>query len=261
MDLEPRHLDALRKARRAYDRAAEERGTRTGLEWVTSLGLGERDGLPGIERHRSEPNREDLFSLVADASQDTMTLCAVILAWGGMRVSHGKALFGAGAGAVWRRAAEEVRFEDLGRADAYSRFHALRLRKVLPGMGPAYFTKLVFFLRGKDVHDVGYIMDQWTGCSLNVLTGDPNTVLMNATYTWKRSKKTRQVGLRSAFQVSDENGPDRYERFCSAVDRIAGEVSLSRMDAELLLMSRGRGRGAWRKHVLHHRQTPTIGPA
>ena len=120
-------------------------------------------------------------------------------------------------------------------------------------MGPAYFTKLVFFLRGSDVADPGYIMDQWTGCSVNLLTGDPCTVLMNANYTW-----IRPTTLRSDFQVSDKNDARRYGHFCSIIDDIASMVSLDPVDAELLLMSQGRGRGAWRRHVQAHRQAPSI---
>ncbi|MFZ4410867.1 MAG: hypothetical protein ACOYOH_26225 [Paracraurococcus sp.] len=209
--------------------------------------------LPGIEQHGTKPNRDGLFGLVTAGHQDTMTLCAVILAWGGMHVRHGKALFRAGP--KWRAVAEEVRFGGLSRTKAYSLFHKLRAEGALPGMGPAFFTKLVFFLRGKDAADLGYIMDQWTGCSVNLLTGNPNAVLMNATYAWSGATK-----LRSAFQVSDANDAAHYERFCYVIDSIADEVSLTPIDAELLLMSQGRGRGTWRRHVLAHRQAPTMGP-
>lgn len=253
MDFRCEHLTALREARGAYNRSDEEAAPRTGREWVASLGLSDEYELPGIEQHGSKPNRDALFRLAADDRQDTLTICAVIMAWGGMHVCHGKGLFRAGA--KWRGVAEEVRFGGISRAKAYSLFHALRVKGALPGMGPAFFTKLVFFLRGKDIFDFGYIMDQWTGCSLNVLTGDPNTVLMNAIYTW-----TRSMTIRSDFQVSDENGVDRYERFCAAIDRIADEISLPPIDAELLLMSQGRGRGVWRQHVIAHRQPPIMLP-
>ncbi|MDU7523821.1 MAG: hypothetical protein E7K72_20995 [Roseomonas mucosa] len=241
----------LMDIRRTYSRADEELAPRTGLGWVNSLGLSANYLPPGIEGCSSKPNREALFRMVADKQQDTMALCATIFAWGGMHVRHGRELFRAGA--KWRETAETVRFGNLNRAEAYALFHKLRADGALPGMGPAYFTKLVFFLRGSALTDPGYIMDQWTGCSVNLLTGDPCTVLMNATYAWDSP-----TTLRSDFQVSDKNDAQRYERFCAVIDGIADAVGLDPVDAELLLMSQGRGRGAWRRHVLAHRQVPSI---
>ena len=250
-DFRKDHLAILLDVRRTHSRAAEEVAPRTGLGWMNSLRLGAEHHPPGIEGCGSKPNREALFRMVADEQQDTMALCATILAWGGMHVRHGRELFRAGS--KWRKTAETVRFENLSRAEAYALFHRLRAEGDLPGLGPAYFTKLVFFLRGSAVTDLGYIMDQWTGCSVTLLTGDPHMVLMNAIYVWDGPTK-----LRSAFQVSDANDANRYERFCSVIDSIADVVDLHPIDAELLLMSQGRGRGAWRRHVLAHRQAPSI---
>jgi hypothetical protein len=161
---------------------------------------------------------------------------------------------GASSSGKWRQVAENVRFEGLSRTDAYALFHKRRSDGALPGMGPAYYTKLIFFLRGRDVADPGYIMDQWTGCSVNLLISHPGAVLMNATHTWVSPNK-----LRSDFQVSEFNNAERYERFCAAVEAVANAVDLDPIDAELLLMSQGRGRGVWRQYVLAHRLAPTAG--
>jgi len=126
-------------------------------------------------------------------------------------------------------------------------------------MAPAYFTKLIFFLRGADVADTGYIMDQWAGCSVNILTGDPCAVLMNATYTWKVPKKGPKK-LAADFQVSEHNTAEDYERFCRVVDEIAVITKLPPHDAELLLMSEGKGKGAWRKYVVDNRRLPATIP-
>jgi hypothetical protein len=245
------HLVRLMEVRQTYSRAAEERAPRTGRSWIESLGLGTGYDPPGIEGHASKPNREALFRMVTDRQQDTMALCATILAWGGMHVRHGRDLFRAGV--KWREIAETVRLGGLSRMEAYALFHQLRIEGSLPGMGPAFFTKLVFFLRGSAVTDPGYIMDQWTGCSVNILAGDPCPVLMNGTHAW-----ISPMTFRSDFQVSDQNDAGRYQQFCTTIDDIAEAVGLERIDAELLLMSQGRGRGAWRQHVLAHRQAPSI---
>jgi hypothetical protein len=247
------HLDVLKKMRANYCRQTEEAASRTGLDWYNSLQLPADFKVPaGIEKQTSKPNRDVLFKLASDQSVTTVTLCAVILAWGGMRASNGKMLFSQQD--RWREAVDKVRFNKLTRREAYRLLHELRLKGELPGMGPAYFTKLIFFLRGPGVNDMGYIMDQWTGCSVNVLTGNPSMVLMNVTCTWKSA-----TTVSSDFTVSDRNGPDHYEQFCAAVDHIAAAMDLDRQDAELLLMSQGRGRGDWRKHVITHRKAISVG--
>jgi hypothetical protein len=250
--LQEDHLAMLMEVRRTYNRANEEPAPRSGWSWMNSLGLSAEHQPPGIAQCASKPNRDALFQMVADRQQDTPSLCAAIFAWGGMHVRHGRELFRTAA--RWREAAEMVRFGNLSRTEAYALFHRLRAEGVLPGMGPAYYTKLIFFLRGSDVADPGYIMDQWTGCSINLLLGQPGPVLMNAAFTW-----TTPTTFRSDFQVSEMNDAGRYERFCSGLEAVAEAVGLDPIHAELLLMSQGRGRGVWRRHVLAHRQAPTAG--
>ena len=56
--------------------------------------------------------------------------------------------------------------QNLCRVGAYKQFHRLVNEKKLTHMGPAYFTKLIYFLGSKQN---GYIMDQWTARSMNLL--------------------------------------------------------------------------------------------
>ena len=245
------HLLALQEARREFRRDREERAPKSGSGWFSSLNLDVSLRPPGVEHYTSKPNRKELFDLVADGRQDTVAVCASIMAWGGMRADHGRKLFTEQKS--WRAAAEEIRFTGKTRIKAYSILSQQRALGHLPGMGPAYFTKLIFFLRGRDVADPGYIMDQWTGCSINLLTGNPSLVLMEATYRWAGPTQ-----LRSDFRVSDQNCPTHYERFCKALDEVAIRVALDPIDAELLLMSEGRGRGSWRNYVIQNRQVPRM---
>jgi hypothetical protein len=245
------HLNSLKKVRETYSPQSEEAASKTGRDWYNSLKLLPDKKPKAIENQTSNPKRNEIFELVKDTSVDTVTLCAVIMAWGGMRVSHGQKLFRQQD--QWLEAVEKVRFGKFTRRESYNILHQMRLRKGLPGMGPAYFTKLIFFLRGRDVHDVGYIMDQWTGCSVNVLTSNPSMILMNVSSTWKSADT-----VNSDFTVSDQNGPEHYENFCLALDDIAQEMQLEKLDAELLLMSQGRGRGDWRKYVITHRKAVSV---
>jgi len=246
------HIEVLKKLRKTYDRGLEGAASRTGADWYNSLKLPSYIRPPeGIERQKSNPKRDDIFSLVSDTSVDTLSLCAAIFAWGGMRADHGKKLFIEQN--RWHGTVDAVRSNKLSRRDSYCLLHKLRLDKSLPGMGPAYFTKLIFFLRGRNVEDIGYIMDQWTGCSVNVLTSDPRKVLMNVTCTWRSAEE-----VQSDFTVSDLNDADRYEQFCCAIDQLSSELKLGKVDTELLLMSEGRGKGIWRKHVIANRIAVTV---
>jgi hypothetical protein len=163
-----------------------------------------------------------------------------------MRVRHGKELFTRLG--KWKQGAEQIRTRGVTRSQAYSILHTLRANGALPGMGPAFYTELIFFLRGNSVTDPGYIMDQWTSCWVNILTGNPRMIKMDASYRWNNPQK-----LKSDFSVSEHNNAEDYEIFCCAIDRIADITSLPSHNAELLLMSRGRGKGKWRNYVISQR--------
>lgn len=103
MEFDQKHLDVLKEVRRTFDRQSEERGARTGAAWFAKLGLPREQWPPGIEGQNSKLNREELFALVSDPKNDTATICAAILAWGGMRTNHGKreSSRSSGSGGKW----------------------------------------------------------------------------------------------------------------------------------------------------------------
>jgi hypothetical protein len=98
----------------------------------------------------------------------------------------------------------------------------------IPGLGPAYFTKLLyFFQRNPDC----YIMDQHTAKSVNLLTGN-----------WL----VRMVGN----AVSNLNKCGNYQAYCEEVDTIAGLVGVSGEQAEEMMMSKGGHHPwPWRAHM------------
>ncbi len=116
-------------------------------------------------------------------------------------------------------------------------------------MGPAYFTKLIYFLtpRRSGQCKPAYIMDQRAGSSVNLLTGS-NTVLLDGERRWKRLKDGLDVSY--GFTVSDANTGDDYEAFCSYVDRLAADVCLCVDQVDCALFSTEENRpGTWRQYV------------
>ena len=136
----------------------------------------------------------------------------------------------------------------------YDRLKELKRQGRLKGAGPAYFTKLIYFLmpRHGAVLKAGYIMDQWAGCSVNLLTGR-EVVLMNVTKTWKRQEGCPVPAYE--FTVADENTGANYEEFCSAVDCLASRFSIDADQVDRVLVSTGgRNPESWRKYVRDHRR-------
>jgi hypothetical protein len=105
----------------------------------------------------------------------------------------------------------------------------------LPGMGPAYFTKLIHFLGPAD----GYILDQWTARSTNLLFG-PLVYLKPVHRGW---------------HVDDRNTSAHYERYCAQVEWLAEQISrrvaaVLPSEVEHALFAPG----GWREYV---KQLPT----
>jgi len=102
-------------------------------------------------------------------------------------------------------------------------------------MGPAYFTKLLYFL-ASGTHGVakGYIMDQWLGCSVNLLTGRL-IVKLDQHLTWQLQNGRAVPRIDSV--VSDANSGRDYESSSKQSRRLDG----------------GRLPHPWRAHVVNQR--------
>lgn len=164
-----------------------------------------------------------------------------IMAWGRQNRRHG-ALAWASKN-EWAATLRELASSD-NRQEAYRRLYILRADGKLPGVGPAYYTKLLFFLCA---NGTAYIMDQWTAKSVRLLTGGEIPYLVPSTY----QKKHR------AFVCPHQNTDAVYESFCIVIDRLAVEVSkhlgaeVTGAEVEERLFSRGYPHiGAWRKYVI-----------
>lgn len=202
-------------------------------------------------------NRAKLIEMQADVTIPTLDLCIAILAWGGMHGSNRTHLFKRSV-ERWLDVAERVRAGRLTRETAFDAFAELNHDRSMMGMGPAYYTKLIYFLMPRGgAKPIGYIMDQWLGCSVNLICAQ-EVVRMETSVTWTyvgRGKSKRAV-RKASSRVSPLNTSEQYDRFCRTVESVAEcmDGDWSPDAAELALMSRGGSRPApWRAYVVKHR--------
>lgn len=148
-----------------------------------------------------------------------------VMAWGRMRIPNAKRAWASKSG--WLQLIDELRSSDRHRSVDYSLFSQLRPNR-MPGIGPAYFTKLMYFLRSK--RDA-YILDQWTAKSKHLLTNARAPVMRG-------------------HQVADENTAIDYEAYCAIVENLSGIAGWPPDEVEERLFScGGRDAGAWRRYV------------
>ena len=227
----------------------DDEGRKTGAVFRDALPKEDAAKVP-IWKSTWKPRCSEIFALAAAdcRSVEVEGVCTAAMAWGGMHLRHWKLLWEQ-RNREWLDVARCIRGGKLTRAKAYERFNTLRKEKKLTGMGPAFFTKLIYFLtQGKDREGKpAYIMDRWAASSVNLLTGS-NRVLLDGTRSWKRPKDELKISY--GFTVSDANTSDDYEAFCSAVDRLAADFCLCVDQVDCALFSEGEdGPGTWRKYV------------
>ncbi len=195
--------------------------------------------------------REQVFELAEEdpSNVNTATVCAAILAWGGMHDKHRKRLFEL-ENKEWLEVACELRKGNLERTKAYDRFKKLRRHAKLRGMGPAFFTKLIYFLMPQKSarFKPGYIMDQWAGSSINLLTGE-EIVLMDVQKPWDSNNGGSES--KTKFTVSHENDGQNYEKFCEEVNWLAGHLGKCPSQIDRALVSKRRK--TWREYVRERR--------
>lgn len=178
--------------------------------------------------------RDDLFKMVSSNSSNTLTCCVAIFAWGGMRRDHARSVLKTAD--YWIPIADTIRTQGIGRVEAYSQFMLAREKGKMKGMGPAFFTKLIYFL-GINTLSPGYIMDQWTALSANLLLGYELVDLQK---------------LKKGMRVSDKNTSDVYEKFCIFIEELAKELNETAGGAEMRIFSvggRSKHQGEWRSYV------------
>lgn len=209
----------------------------------------------GLERWSEAMCRGCLRSAL-EAETSPLARAMLVLSWGGMRTRNAGLLLN-DRSSQWLTLIDRMWNGDIDATAAYAEFSSLRrapvgARKGLPGMGPAYFTKLIFFLCRDN--RPGYIMDQWTACSVNLLCGQ-DVVLTDVHKSWNRSGR-----LVEGYTVSDQNSADNYRAFNAVIeDLVTRSNAADGEEIELALFDQGRGSGKWRNYVVQHRQAPYDG--
>ncbi len=199
-------------------------------------------------------NRTRLIAMQADPQICTLELCVAILAWGGMNRGNRDHLFRQPV-AAWIEVASAIRAGELSRSEAFDAFARLYHQKAIKGMRPAYFTKLIYFLMPRGGTPIGYIMDQWLGCSVNLLCGQ-EIVKMDHKLDWGQKRGSDKPERSLTSHVSAWNTGRDYQHFCNAIEALALIMgpNWTPETTELTLMSHGGHQpGAWRAHVKNER--------
>lgn len=206
--------------------------------WLVSLGR-EETMRQLIEAFPDEVlSREALRNRLRDETNPKVS-ALLVLAWGEMRVRNARLLFDPDVPQPLLDLVARLRASEMTREDAYSAFRELQDSNSIPGLGPAYYTKLIYFLRdiNADETGAGFIMDQWTATSINLLFGD-------------KIVKMDKDRLGKKYYVSKRNTAKNYERFCGLIEDVAKHWGARAEHVEITLFGGGKGHDAWREHVI-----------
>lgn len=197
-------------------------------------------GVPDQVALENTPlTRQEVRAICTDPNQHVLFGYVCAMAWG---------LQGSGPGAArhvqsaWDRRDVLEQHLDALRAGGLSRSAAYELfcgEGAILGLGPSYFTKLLYFFSPEPSF---YIMDQWTGKAVNLLTG-------------------RWVVRMSGDAPSPLNKPGNYQAYCEEVDAIAGLIGATGEQVEERLFSQGgRNPWPWRLYLknLWHEHAPLL---
>lgn len=218
------------------------------MNWANKIspGLGETHGLP-----TKIINRSELMAIWQDTSCSTEKAFLSTMSWGKMKLDNGRRIWANRK--LFMPKCEKIRAGSCTRSEAFDMFRCMRLNNELPGMGPAYYTKILFFanqsLRA-------YILDQWTARSIHMLTMQRYWPSMQIDYTTKKKAEEnyRPQALRAS--VTDRVTKKDYEWYCQLVEDIAREINLTPQETEERMFGiGGKVPSLWRKYVMENWQS------
>lgn len=189
------------------------------------------------ELYQKLPNeshtRRQLHRFIQGGDLSEREIYLAVMAWGRQKPHNGR-LGWAGIDRIVP-ILRELRQEKICRLEGYSQFHNVTTSSdhTVKGIGPAFYTKLLFFV---PPHSPGYILDQWTAKSMQLLI--------------EREGSAPFIKLTKGGYVAKSNDVDVYENFCHFIEAIAARYGLDEGDAEELIFSRS-GQD-WRSHVRTH---------
>jgi hypothetical protein len=245
----PERLEKLRNINDKYawiGQNAMNWAMNSSLDLCQSEEFNKKFNKKDISRLLSNFKKENPTS-IKETDKEILEICVLVFSWGGMKSHHGKALFENKS--HWLPVVKNLINKCFkSRIEAFKKFQELRNEKNLPGCGIAYFTKLIYFL-APDLN--GYILDQWTGLSINYLL-DSSLVKLNTGYRKNKSKSHRT----RYFTVNDNNSPDIYEKFCQIIETISDKFYGTKENAkeveERIFSKGGKSPGEWRRVIKSH---------
>ncbi len=192
--------------------------------WAKSCGL---DAIPDATLLPEQPlTRQQVRDICLDPARPVLFGFVSAMAWGGQSKPNAKRAWKSRESL--RINLERLRAGGLTRAQAFDLFAG---KNWISGLGPAYFSKLLYFFSPKPTN---YIMDQWTARSVNLITG-------------------RKVVLMAGDYVSGYSTGKHYQAFCEEIDAMAVALGCSGQDIEERLFSQGgRKPWPWRAYVKRH---------
>ena len=193
--------------------------------WAESV-----SGLPQLGLPVARQNRVDLRELVQSGTLTDDEVHLAVMAWGGQRRDHGRDTWSSIA--ELRPVIREIREGRCDRRAGYERFHSLTTVEAerVKGMGPAYYTKLLFFLPRETP---GLIMDQWTAKSMQLLVA--------------RKGPAPVIALSHAGFVTRDNTVGVYDQFCEFIAALGARYGVSDGNAEELIFAGSKQ--TWRAYV------------
>jgi hypothetical protein len=167
------------------------------------------------------------------------------MAWGGMQYRHARKLWEKSE--FWLPICDDVRAGNHTRRSGFESFSNLHKNGNTPGMGPAYFTKILFFACPKEK---SFILDQWTMRSIHLLTGQSAFPPAMIDHASKEKALSKPDKLR--VSVSSSATAEVYEIYCQRVEELAVRLGIHPHSVEeKLFSSGGRNPHPWREHVMN----------
>ncbi|WP_152565160.1 hypothetical protein [Methylobacter sp. BBA5.1] len=195
---------------------------------------------------QSSIDRSGLRSMWKDCKISNEACFLSTMAWGGMRMSNGRDAWDARS--KWLPICDDIRAGKYTRMDGFDAFRKLRVKNQLPGMGAAYFTKILFFATPSQD---AYILDQWTARSMHILTNQRRWPSVQIDYLSAKRAAIEEKPQRLRVSVTDRVTASDYEYFCQLIKKLADSLSIHPHEAEERIFGiGGKTPSAWRAHVM-----------
>lgn len=179
-------------------------------------------------------SREKVFEICRKEDVNLLYKVICIFSWGNMLLSTSNPVLFFGNWSKHENDIDKILKSfssgEIDRVSAYNKLNELQLH----GCGPAFFTKLLYFFGS------GYILDQWTGKSIELLFD-----------------REDQIGIIfSNGAISRKNTGEIYEKFCNRIEALTAHLNQNYgfnltpgKTEELIFSSGGKKPGLWRSYV------------